>query len=131
VAVALCAPCALWSCGSVSSVLVPAAETVDRASSVPPPFQGAWSEQVESCGKDDSDQNYFIGPKDIQAWEVTWTISRTTLGPAGALRIVAIHREYEADHPVVITITQRSSDEQVFEECSPACWQVTLKRCPP
>jgi hypothetical protein len=130
VAVALSALSALWSCGSVSSGLVPAAETVDRASSVPPAFQGAWSEQVESCGKA-THENYFIGPKDIHAWEVMWTISRTTLGPAGALRIVAIHREYEADHPVVITITQRSSDEQVFEECSPGCWQVTLKRCPP
>lgn len=123
--------CALWSAGSVSSVLALAAETVGRAPSVPPAYQGAWSVQVGSCGKD-SDQYYFIGSQDIQAWEVSWTISRATPGPAGALRIAAMHREYEAEFPVVITITQRSSDEQVFEECHRGdCWQVTLKRCPP
>ena len=122
--------CALWSAGSLSSVLALAAETVGRAPSVPPAYQGAWSVQVESCGKD-SDENYFIGSQDIQAWEVSWTVSRTTSGPAGALRIVAAHREYEAEFPVMITITQRSSDEQVFEECRQGdCWQVTLKRCP-
>lgn len=122
--------CALWSAGSVSSVLAHAAETVGRAPSVPPAYQGAWSVQVESCGKD-SDQNYFIGPEGIQAWEVSWTISRATPGPAGALRIDAMHREHEAEFPVVITITQRSSDEQVFAECHRGdCWQVTLKRCP-
>lgn len=124
--------CALWIMCLTDVVF-------GRDAKIPFIYQGNWSQNVDSCGKD-SDQNYFIRSSFIAAWEASWTLTKVLVGNM-AIKIFAFHEEYENQFPVKITITKLSNEVINFQECEASlhnknelrdeyCWSVTLNRCP-
>jgi hypothetical protein len=127
--IALAARCLL---SVIVAILFSATEALAGAPKIPEAFHGAWSTQIESCGKD-SDGNYFIGANTIEAWEVSWDIVQLTTKARGELSIRATHKEYENNVPVIIALKKSDKDRVRFEECDiqhKSCWQIDLRRCP-
>jgi hypothetical protein len=99
------------------------------ASVIPANLHGAWSTQLEYCGKD-SDSNYFIAGGKIIGWEVTWNDLRVRQRRASSLELAAKHVEYADSTAVVLTIMHYSQNFILFQECEGRyCWKVNLKRC--
>ncbi|MGN6151800.1 MAG: hypothetical protein ACTHOH_07295 [Lysobacteraceae bacterium] len=97
---------------------------------MPADLHGAWSTRLEYCGQD-SDGNYFLSERRIDAWEVAWQELRLRSASGKAIRLSARHVEYEDETPVALRIERTSADTISFEECTGAsCWNVALQRCP-
>lgn len=120
VIVALCA---------LSAMFVAAVASADNVQ-VPAFYQGAWSTNLEYCGKD-SDGNYFISPKVISGWEVSWEINEIVSKSVSEIIISSAHSEYENTFPVIVNIKRVYGDVINFQECEEGhCWQFDLHRCP-
>ena len=105
--------------------------SVSSASSViPPELHGAWSTQLEYCGRD-SDGNYFFAAHQIDAWEVTWQELKLRSRQGSTIKLSAMHTEYETRATVAITIKIITPQHITFEECEGTyCWRVSLRKCP-
>lgn len=122
-------PAAVVGLLALGAMLMPAAGAA-QGPRIPAGFQGAWSTQLEYCGKD-SDGNYTIHPDSIDAWEVSWDGIRILSRTKDLLRLRATHREYENTFPVKLTLTRTGADAITVQEChGEYCWQVELRRCP-
>ena len=100
------------------------------SSVIPPELHGAWSTQLEHCGRD-SEGNYFFAAHEIDAWEVTWEELKIRSRQGSTIKLIAMHTEYEMRAAVAITIKIIAPQRISFEECTGVyCWRISLRKCP-
>ena len=123
--VACVAKAVLISLALASSVSASAAPAV-----IPPKLHGAWSTQLEYCGRD-SDGNYFFGADEIGAWEVHWEELKLRSRQGSAIELIAMEIGHESRVAVVIRIKMIAPKRISFEVCEgTGCWRESLRKCP-